>query len=238
MMRLLVLVAGLLAAVRCEDWPCDRQEAIRALRQKQQVNQWPTFQTDPYYNQTAASNEVIRQTLDNRVQVCAIKYTSDTKQSYELLDFVSAEAATQAGFTVTHQGKCGACSTLQDLSIYLGVTDLTTPFTKCALKGLFNFKWAQKCVEKIGFTSPCAQIWLYNSLHTGKVCRWVCLWSKIRRQPNNNPDGSLNKCLQCDEDKSGPVFKYFSGRTRRNSGITSAIDRPGEQVYEMNHCYY
>lgn len=39
-------------------------------------------------------------------------------------------------------------------------------------------------------------------------------------------DGHLNPCLQCDEDKSGTLFKYYSGRTRRNSGIKSEIDRP------------
>ena len=51
-------------------------------------------------------------------------------------------------------------------------------------------------------------------------------------------DGKLNACLQCDEDKSGPVFKFFAGRTRRNSGIKSEIDRPEDQVYNMTQCYY
>jgi len=51
-------------------------------------------------------------------------------------------------------------------------------------------------------------------------------------------DGELNKCLQCDEDKSGPIFKYESGRTRRNSGIKSEIDRPVDQIYNVSHCYY
>ena len=45
-------------------------------------------------------------------------------------------------------------------------------------------------------------------------------------------------CIQCDEDKSGPNFKYFSGRTRRNSGIPSSIYRPPQTVYNMTHCYW
>jgi len=64
----------------------------------------------------------------------------------------------------------------------------------------------------------------------------VIAW--ITDEPNNCPDGSLNDCLQCDEDESGPNFQFFSGRTRRNSGIHSAIDRPDEDVAELEHCYW
>ncbi len=60
----------------------------------------------------------------------------------------------------------------------------------------------------------------------------------MTNKPNTNSDGTLNSCLQCDEDKSGPVFKFFSGRSRRNSGIKSEIDRPNDQIYNMTHCYY
>eukprot|EP00924_Labyrinthula_sp_SR-Ha-C_P000801 augustus_masked-scaffold_7-processed-gene-4.65-mRNA-1 protein AED:0.17 eAED:0.17 QI:0/-1/0/1/-1/1/1/0/341 len=45
----------------------------------------------------------------------------------------------------------------------------------------------------------------------------------------------LNPCLQCDECRSGPIFQRVSGRTRRNSGIQSAIDRPG--VIPIDHNY-
>ncbi len=84
----------------------------------------------------------------------------------------------------------------------------------------------------------CSQIWLYNIKHTRKECLAVCMLSYITDEPFNKPDGSLNDCLQCDEDKSGPNFKYFSGRTRRNSGIPSSIYRPPETVYNMTHCYW
>ena len=46
----------------------------------------------------------------------------------------------------------------------------------------------------------------------------------------------LNACLQCDECKSGPKFKKIAGRTRRNSGIRSAIERPGFKP--LQHNYY
>ena len=51
------------------------------------------------------------------------------------------------------------------------------------------------------------------------------------------PGGRLNDCLQCDEDRSGPVFKATAGRTRRNSGIRSSIERPAEQVAPVVHDY-
>eukprot|EP00924_Labyrinthula_sp_SR-Ha-C_P007970 snap_masked-scaffold_41-processed-gene-2.46-mRNA-1 protein AED:0.18 eAED:0.23 QI:0/-1/0/1/-1/1/1/0/330 len=45
----------------------------------------------------------------------------------------------------------------------------------------------------------------------------------------------LNACLQCDECRSGPIFQLVAGRTRRNSGIQSAIWRP--DVFPLNHDY-
>ena len=38
----------------------------------------------------------------------------------------------------------------------------------------------------------------------------VCLSSWARHEPLNKPDGSLNDCIQCDEDLSGPNFKVKS----------------------------
>jgi hypothetical protein len=56
-------------------------------------------------------------------------------------------------------------------------------------------------------------------------------------EPSTKPDGTLNECLQCDEDRSGPVFKAVAGRTRRNSGIRSSIPRPDDQVAHVVHDY-
>ena len=39
----------------------------------------------------------------------------------------------------------------------------------------------------------------------------VCLSSWARHEPLNKPDGSLNDCIQCDEDLSGPNFKVCTG---------------------------
>jgi hypothetical protein len=47
----------------------------------------------------------------------------------------------------------------------------------------------------------------------------------------------LNACLACDEVKSGPVFKRTAGRTRRNSGIESAIGRQAGDLVPIRHDY-
>ena len=109
---------------------------------------------------------------------------------------------------------------------------------RCAILSIISNKLAEKCIKKQGFTTQCSEIWLYNSINTRKNCFWVCMKEEILHTPFNKPDGSLNDCLQCDEDKSGPIFKFYSGRTRRNSGITSSINRPKSEFYNMTHCYY
>ena len=55
--------------------------------------------------------------------------------------------------------------------------------------------------------------------------------------PYHLPDGRLNPCLVCDEEKSGPVFKAVAGRTRRNSGLPNAMCRPCAEANPVVHAY-
>ena len=84
----------------------------------------------------------------------------------------------------------------------------------CGFLGTVSSALMHDCLMALGFSEPCVTIWEFNILNTKQECFEVCLLSYITSEPNNKPDGSLNDCLQCDEDKSGPNFKYFSGRTR------------------------
>ncbi len=55
----------------------------------------------------------------------------------------------------------------------------------------------------------------------------------------NEQTGKLNACLWCDEKTSGPGFKYTAARTRRGSGLLSAIPRPNDRLfYEADHTVY
>ncbi|RNA13468.1 hypothetical protein BpHYR1_012004 [Brachionus plicatilis] len=220
-------------------WNCSigKNEAVELFKSKILTNQYPNFPNDPYLNQTEHSIQQINQTLSNKEIVCAIKYQDNDRIKYDIRNFQSASLAINNGYIVTHQGRCGACSSLNDLAIYLSV-NLTAPARKCGMVATLSESNGLNCLKEIGFTDQCAQIWLFNTKNTRRECFGVCIMAWILNEPYTKPDGSLNNCLQCDEDKSGPVFKYYSGRTRRNSGIRKEIDRPTDEVYNITHCYY
>ncbi len=167
--------------------------------------------------------------------VCAVKFEANSKQ-YRTIDYASAELAEAADATVSHNGACGMCSSLEDLAVYATKGDLTNPVRACGFKGLSEGEESNlACLADLGFTEACAQIWYFNTRNTRKNCLGACL--EAVGKPYHFEDGSINSCLQCDEDKSGPVFKKFAGRTRRNSGLASAICRPCDTVARIDHDY-
>lgn len=167
-------------------------------------------------------------------EVCAVVVDDLATRTYHLQTFASADAARTAGAFVTHADACGACSTLADLAVYASTPDLTAPVRDCGLRApALDANVA--CLEALGFTHACAQIWSYNTTHTREVCGGVCL--RLLSAPYNNPDGTLNDCLACDEEMSGAVFKAVAGRTRRNSGVASAMCRPCSEVPRIEHIY-
>jgi hypothetical protein len=174
--------------------------------------------------------------------VCAVllKGTAgDKPRPYTLVTYPSADAARVAGASVTHFGHCGVCSSLVNLAVYMKENDLTAPVRSCGLEtatdGGTAFDADVACLQKLGFDLPCAQAWAYDTLNTRKLCLAICLANLD--QPYNLEDGTLNPCIQCDEDKSGPVFKAVAGRTRRNSGLPNAICRPCSEVQPLVHAY-
>ena len=160
--------------------------------------------------------------------VCAFTYGADCS-SYAASTYPSAAAAAAAGAVVTHLGACGVCSNAQDLAVYLSLFDMTAPGKKCGAKGLVSTSWGVRCWMDLGMTEACAKIWVYDAIHDSSECGLTC--AKDLKTPYNlPPDCRLNSCLQCDEDRAGPNFKTFAGRTRRRSGLASAIQRPCASV--------
>jgi hypothetical protein len=213
--------------------PSYNETVWEAFAAKVLVNPFPVPSADPYddpnFNTTWADS------------VCAVSYLDSARKTYELVDFPTRHAAESNGSFVTHLHPCGLCSTLLDLSIYMRYRDLTNPVRKCALKSFFEGqKAALECLVKIGFSEPCAKIWLFDALNTRKRCLGVCLLDWAEGLPPNEPPNSttLNPCIQCDEDKSGPIFKVVAGRTRRDSGLASAINRPPDSIYNVTHYYF
>lgn len=239
-----------------------------------------------YYQQEAATSWWSDYTrgLAEFQSVCAVKFEDSEKVKYNLRTFSSALQAKLSGWRVTHVGKCGVCSTLKDLAVYMGVPDQTTPTRLCTKRGrgqVGRLAEVKQClIDAVGFSDLCAESWAYNGLHSSAECRGTCLrtygndgkfpWleglinvviaEKFDACPpkvaSNDPDlraflkeqgcpleneqtGKLNACIYCDERVSGPGFKYSAGRTRRNSGLESAIPRFYDAIrYEANHTAY
>lgn len=188
--------------------------------------------SDPYAD---GATTIIDDAVD---AVCAVvpAYNRNGPRQYRLENYPSEAAAREAGAFPTHNGHCGLCSTLGNLAVYISQPDLTEPVRQCGLTGMAQGKAANvACLEALGFDPPCAEIWYYNTLHTRQVCLEPCL--AALDEPYHTPDGALNACLQCDEDKSGPVFKTVAGRTRRNSGLANAMCRPCSEVRPLVHDY-
>jgi len=232
---------------------------VERLRETQAVNiaeiveaQFPEVRaaagftvSDPYDVLASNTVETWYEDPDRDEAVCAVRFVDAAKRNHELRNFAAAEFAFAAGYTVTHYGRCGTCSTLQDLSVYLARRDLTTPARHCALRVGLNRK--KQCFQiEIGFTAFCAESWAYNARHTRQECVGICIRDYgffnllFSRDPGPNSDakGQLRPCLQCDEEQSGPGFKYSAGRTRRNSGIESAIPRPDTEFRKVDHDAY
>jgi hypothetical protein len=110
---------------------------------------------------------------------------------------------------------------------------MTAAGKKCAEKSIVSNSWGLKCYLDLGYTPGCAQIWQYDSAKTTSACTAVCF--KNLNSPNNGPapECKINDCLQCDEDKAGPLFKAFAGRTRRRSGLMSAIIRGCDDIAQI-----
>jgi hypothetical protein len=130
------------------------------------------------------------------------------------------------------------CSTLQDLAAYMERPTIDDISVKCGARAILNVTDGIVCfMENVGFTEPCAAIWTYNALNTLAECGDLCRIHSLSGLPNNEdpPECDLVPCIQCDEDKSGFYFKLFGGRTRRRSGLLSAIVRNCTEVPRLIH---
>lgn len=169
--------------------------------------------------------------------VCAVLPTGAagaTPRSYRLGTYPTEAAARSAGAIPTHFGRCGVCSSLENLAVYVRENDLTAPVRACGISRA-TFDADVACLQGLGFDLPCAQIWAYNTANTRTKCLSTCL--SLLTAPYHLPDGRLNDCLLCDETQSGAVFKAVAGRTRRNSGLPNALCRPCSEVRPLVHPY-
>ena len=183
--------------------------------------------------------------LESNTEVCGVQFVDADRMDYRLRTFHDREAAMRAGYVVTHRHHCGTCSSLRDLAVYLAKPDLTSRARTCARR--WTTASVKACLmEEVGFEERCAETWAYNVIHTRRRCSGTCvrhygLWDVLTNNmgdTHNDERGNLNPCLACDEFASGPGFQYAAGRTRRTSGLRSAILRPTDETYNVDHRLY
>lgn len=200
------------------------EEKLARLEQWRLLDTPPDLSVDPYSMPAPTPVE----------GVCAVRVVDEAAKTYRLETFASEDAARAVGAKVTHADGCGACSTLKDLAVYGREVDLGRKVQDCGVKHLASgFEMNVGCLEQLGFTPACARIWAYNTRFTRTKCLAICF--TLLEAPYHNADGGLNACLDCDERESGPIFKAVAGRTRRNTGIPSAICRPCAEVNRIHH---
>ncbi len=224
----MAVVAGCASTSGPATAPAEPGEPLAALRAAVPLNA-PGLDGDPYRTWQGRTPPAAPAEA-----VCGVQFQSDAIH-YRLVSFPNAAAARAQGFATTHFGTCGTCSTMQDLAVYLARPDLTTPVRQCGLE--LTEESQLSCIEALGFSPACARTWHFNVENTRAECFGICVWDWICGVPSTDADGRLTPCLQCDEDRSGPVFKATAGRTRRNSGIRSSISRPDEQIADVVHDY-
>jgi len=73
---------------------------------------------------------------------------------YTLATFPSRDAATAAGAHPTHYGRCGVCSTLGNLAVYMRENDLGRKVRACAFAVSDGGDADLQCLLGLGFDLP------------------------------------------------------------------------------------
>lgn len=135
-------------------------------------------------------------TAIERSQDCYVNVTSAlgaAPLAYSLHSWTPAQAAARNAsgrVFLTHANPCGACSSLDQLAVYLNETDLTAPVRRCGIESFVDklkpgagTALNLACLAKLGFSNACQYIWFYNTIASRDLCGAVCL-AEIRT-PNN-----------------------------------------------------
>ena len=166
----------------------------------------------------------------NNGTVCA---WDNNGQNSIIQTFDTPELAVAANFSIVHCGKCGACSTYNDLRLQWTTRKyLAKEAQKCAKKSLFGgVDKVQECNEMdIGFSTECAVCWTVDELCARDNCVFIFFQQLFTNRFDSFAVG-LNEITSatCDEAMCGREFGSCSGATRRRMDIVSSIARPVDQ---------
>jgi hypothetical protein len=149
-----------------------------------------------------------------------------------LQTYSSRQEAQANGRFVTHTRHCGGCSHCKIWPPTLKILIQSAKVHFARNKAFLTRRKPKNVIEAwdsprvvLRFGQPILGIQVKNAYIK------ECFFGKESNNNGGPPDCKINECLQCDEDKSGPLFKQFTGRTRRRSGLLSSIDRSCDSIY-------
>ena len=196
---------------------------------------------DPYLNETTCELEPAQSATGG---ACVIDFVSPVDGSacpanwtYSTRTFPGTlEEAQSQGLYTTHSGPCGACSSLQDLYVFMVQGgNVRDEATQCGIRGLISPEDGAACFREFGFSDGCSSAWHYNTQTTQKFCLEPCSELFLKKKPTNGPppECALDECIECDEIYAGPIFKKVAGRTRRSSSLLSGITRTCSELIPL-----
>jgi hypothetical protein len=160
-----------------------------------------------------------------------------TDLSAPFVTYPSPEEAKAHGMTVAHCGPCADCSNMEDTkTLVMTRHTITKDAKKCSLTAVLgSTDELDECLEdRIGFTDKCRTCWVENMECDVESCLFTCMKTLFTGMLRSNNvvgiKGSLNHCLQCDEQRCGTPFITCSGASRRRLGIHSDIERNPNEV--------
>ena len=117
---------------------------------------------------------------------------------YNLVNVRLDGGEAETGVLITHREKCGACSSLQNLAVYIAYTDLTVPVRECGIGSILDGTSNRlACIASLGFDLPCARAWEHNTELTQRACLIKC-------GRGRNLLGTYNRPYACSENEPDP----------------------------------
>jgi hypothetical protein len=139
--------------------------------------------------------------------------------------------------SITHQGRCGVCSSAQDLAVRTSpLIDFAKLLISCGtihFTGQRLFPTLVACFQFAGFTEGCATLWSHWTATNGEVCVSECLGvgSALNGDP---PECALGECMACAEPFQNDLYD-ISGRTSFKSGFTERLAISCSIFYPVVH---
>lgn len=171
---------------------------IQAFRRKELLNP-PVYHGNPYEGPAPPPPPPGSETA-----VCGVLYPPGQRERYSLVNYTDQAAAEAAGAHVTHKTPCGLCSGVADLAAYMATWDMTAPVRACGALGAISRPAGLECLDDLGLTPACAEIWMDNADFTRQNCLVPCLihlGSPYNAKPTRDP----RTYLQCSSEASDRI---------------------------------